>query len=184
VSGPWVGIDPGSVSTGIVVRHGNRLLWHTVVHREADEDVVRGVGVGPEYIALVLSHVRIGWESHYSGVGGYIPSIAVEGVVRPNPHVNRKNGNAVIDPGPAIGTGMVLGAILALYPRAVIVPPGGNGAGMLATYPHALITPGEMRRGLNRPAGDTAAVRHCRSAWDVAGQAPIHYARRSAGRAS
>lgn len=181
MTGPWVGIDPGSVSTGIVVRYGNRLLWHRVVHRDEDEDVVRGVGVGPAYLTDVMAAMTEAMQCVHAT--GHMANVAVEGVVPPNPHIKTAKGERrITNPGPVMGTAMVLGAILARFPAAVVVPPGDHGHGMLGSYPEPLVTAAEARRGLRRQAGDSSDIRHCRAAWDCAGQGPIHAALRSARR--
>jgi hypothetical protein len=176
VSGPWVGIDPGSVATGIAVRNGNRLLWHAVVERTSDEDVVRGIGVGAKYIHAVLDAIDLAIDNTDPA------GIAVEGIVRPNPHVRRKDGSSLIDAGTVAATAMVLGGILAVRPDAVIVPPKSHGHNDLWTYPEALVTPGEARRGLRRKAQDNVLIHHCRCAFDVAGKGQQHAALRSARR--
>ena len=171
MTGPslWVGIDPGARSTGIICRRGRTLVLHEVVERGADETEI---GPGPIYLASVCDTVArlfcdVGVSlMRLTGQSGF-PRVAVEGVRRPNPHVNRRNGKATTDPTAIIGTAMVLGAILNGSPDAVIVPPGDNGSGILASYPAGLVTDAERRQGLNRPAGQSATIRHCRSAWDV-----------------
>ena len=160
----WVGVDPGSRSTGITARNGHDVVAWDVVERSADETEV---GPGVDYIRAVLAGIN----SMHTTVLDTVPALrmvrfAVEGVRRPNPHVNRRNGKATTDPTGVIGAAMVLGAVLADL-AAIVVPPGGNGSGLLASYPHALVTDAERRKGVNRPAGQSAAIRHARSAWDV-----------------
>ncbi len=180
MNGPWLGIDPGSVATGIAVRNGTRLLWHAVIERAEDEDVVRGIGVGARYIHDVLDAIDAAIDATVTD--GEYPCLAVEGIVRPNPHVRRKDGSSLIDAGTVAATAMVLGGILAVRPQAVIVPPNNHGHGMLGGYPEQLVTPGEARRGLRRQAQDNVLIHHARCAFDVAGAGPRHAAIRSARR--
>ena len=167
----WVGVDPGARSTGINARLGaDPLAWQIVEPTEDETEV----GPGAHYLSLVLDMVReVVWTAYRdpSMDRSRTPwSPAVEGVRRPNPHLNRRNGKATTDPTAIIGTAMVLGAVLAQYPDAVIVPPGSNGSGALASYPVELVTPAERRLLAKDPAmvaGQRAAIRHARSAWDV-----------------
>lgn len=162
----WVGVDPGGVSTGVVVRHGHDLLWHVVLVRDIDEDHGQGVGVGPGYIADVLAAIRT---ARYQTVDPTEQvGIAVELVVPPSAFINGKK--KFTDPGPAIATGMVLGAVLARHPDAVRVRPNHHGEGTLGGYPAALITPSERRCGLTRNARHGSSISHARAAWDTAGR--------------
>lgn len=160
----WIGIDPGARSTGVTARLDFDVVAWDVVERGADETEV---GPGVDYIRAVLAGIH----GMYTTVLDTVPALrmvrfAVEGVRRPNPHVNRRNGKATTDPTAIIGAAMVLGAVLADR-AAIVVPPGGNGSGLLASYPHVLVTDAERRKGVNRPAGQSATIRHARSAWDV-----------------
>ena len=168
----WIGIDPGSRATGVVLRQGSNLLWWTVVERGTDEG---RLGVGPEYIRTVLASV---WDA--ARVSMYPARVAVEEVTPPSPHVTyqRKDGSkGYARPRPADlqALAAVYGAVLATFPAAVIVHPSGNGSRPLSTYPRDLVTDAERRAKGNphRAAGHTATVNHARSAWDVAGQAPL-----------
>lgn len=146
---PVVGIDPGGTNTGIVVREGDRLWFASTLHR-----ALRPL---PEYIADVLRVVDEA--QHRPGL-----PIAVEDVTPPTGF--RNGQRAPIDPASLIGTAAVLGAVLARYPDAVVVPPGGHGSGPAGAYPPELIGPREGK-------ALTGRLRHCRSAWDVAGAARL-----------
>lgn len=167
-----LGVDPGGRHTGAVVRHGQQLLAHTVLEVAADREPLTRSHV----LAVARQCSDLLW-----GVmeAGSWPSVlvAVEGLVDPNPHLG------VINLRHLLGTATVLGGLLAwswpMATRVVTVRPGNNGSGLLAAYPPALVTDGERRKGLARKAGDSALIRHARSAWDVAGQAPV-YARLAA----
>lgn len=169
MTGAWVGVDPGGRATGIVVRRGTELLWWAVLEREGDDDPVRGVGVAARTVEMVLA--GIGTALHHAGPGAHL---AVEGVTAPVPHINGKV--RIIDPAPTIAAAVVLGGILALHPKAVVVPPNRHGHGLLMAYPPELVTDAERRSGLRREAGQSALVRHARSAWDCAGAGPQHLA--------
>ena len=158
---PWIGVDPGSRDTGIVAREGQRLVWWTIVHRTESEDMVpgRGVEVGAGYIHAVNAAIREAYER--------LPSarLAVEGVVAPK---GFKHGQRnPIQPGTIAALSIVIGGVLAVWADAVVVPPGGHGTALLCTYPDELVTDGERRLGIRRPARHGASVNHVRSAWDV-----------------
>lgn len=161
-----LGVDPGGVDTGMVVRECDQVVYQLVAHRAADETGPRGVGVGPEYLRQLTDCLE-----HLVEVYG-VHLVAIEGVVRPNPHVNRRNGRSVTDPGPIIATAIVLGHVhataTALGRDVVWVPPGRNGSLQLAAYPAQLVSDRERAKGLNR-VGDSGILRHARSAYDVAG---------------
>jgi len=147
---PVVGVDPGGRWTGIVLRRGDDICeWSTVT---ANSDGLPSA----DYLAAVCNLVIL-----YRGQTGSHPGavvIAVEGVKAPNPHVGMSNPLGIM------GTAMVLGAVLRDFPGAVVVPPGGNGSGPMLAYPEAL------RPTRGKGAGKDG-LRHCRSAWDVAGAA-------------
>lgn len=141
-----IGVDPGGRSTGIVVRQGNTLLGsHTF---EAPYGLE-----GPALIGLCEDIAFRELACQRAPV-----RVAVEGLNPPSPHMGLTNVSGLI------GAATVLGAVLSHWPHAIVVPPGGNGSGPLAAYPEAL----RPRRG--KGAGKDS-LRHCRSAWDVAGAA-------------
>ena len=177
-SRPVLGIDPGGRWTGLCIRLGSAATAHQVITRAGDEDVVRGIGVGPVYIADVMAAIAALEIQVATAYPAGPPLIAVEGVTRPNPHLNRANGRALTDPTGILGTAMILGAVLATYPNAVIVPPGHNGERPLSTYPTVLVAARELAHGANRVGG--GILRHARSAFDVAGQAGMHARLRAA----
>lgn len=168
----WVGIDPGGRFTGIVVRQGSELLGWMLIRRELDEGAL---GVGPQYIAAVVGAV-----TNLKYAAG--AAVAVEALNAPTGFRNGKR--EPINPGHAMAAAMILGGVLAAFPHALLVPPGDNGAGSLSTYPDDLVTKRERIAGLNRKAGDSADIHHCRSAWDVAGTAPRIAAARIRGGAA
>lgn len=160
-----LGIDPGGAHTGFAVRAGNVVLAHLVVER-AEPSAEKGLlQLTRAYLAEVVVVARQLVEVHDVAVLG------IEGVTKPNPHVNRRNGNAVIDPGPLLATAVVLGVLLATFPTVLVVAPGKNGALPLLAYPDVLVTSRERAHGLNRVGG--GALRHARAAYDVAGAAVL-----------
>jgi hypothetical protein len=163
-----LGIDPGFRDAGVVAREGTRVLAHRTIHREVDEYGAGAVGVGPRYLAQLVGAVA-SMKAEFDPV-----HIAVEGVKRPNPHVKRQNGKSIIDPTHIIATAAGYGAILGVWPEAIVIPPGSNGSAVLGAYPEELVSPAE-RRGAGwvlRVGG--GQLRHVRSAYDVAGLAFIH----------
>lgn len=141
-----VGVDPGGASTGVVVRHGSRLVDGCTLHRDTQTT--------PAYLAEVAAAV-LGYVSvHHATV------VAVEDTVPPNPHLGVSN------PAGIIATAQVLGAVLLAVPDAVLVPPAGHGrrssgrVELLARYPVELV-------GVREQHG-TGGMRHMRSAWDIA----------------
>ncbi len=166
-----LGVDPGGDSTGFAVRAGDRVLAHAVVARDGDETGPRGLGIGPPRPGSYLSDVA---ETLAELAAEHDPDVVgIEGLVKPNPHANRRNGSSIIDVRPLLATALVLGHLAARCPAAVWVPPGGHGSLLLAAYPAELITPGERRHGLNRAAPQNTPLRHARSAYDVAGAASL-----------
>lgn len=175
----WVGVDPGAVATGVVLRAGLRAYAHQIIHRTSDETPI---GPGPCYIseiARAVDDMRFQWAAAYPQCPAMI---AIEDVKPPNPHVKRTNRNGEttwsrVAPKDVMGLAYVLGALHERYPDAVMVEPDGNGSRPLCTYPHELVTDGERRAkhalGMLRPAGDGPMVRHCRSAFDIAGRASV-----------
>lgn len=161
-----LGVDPGGRQTGLVVRYGSACLAADLVTRDGPETFP-----GADYLAEVVE--AIGGLLVYASqdlpelAGAGWPLVAVEGVVHPNGHVRMINAAGLL------GTATVLGAVLAHFPAALVVPPAGNGAGPRSAYPAALWPPTE-KRGAGR-------CRHLRSAWDIA-EAGAFLARLEAGR--
>jgi len=161
-----LGIDPGGAHTGLCVRVGQNVVGQAVV-AAPDVQSPHGMLCSPAYLAVIREQVL-------DAVERGVDLIAVEGVRRPNPHMNRSNGKSIIDPGPLIATGIVLGAVTELAAFLAIpvewVPPGKNGSNPLYAYPEHLVSVGERRHGLSR-VGGSSLLRHVRSAYDVAGMA-------------
>lgn len=140
------GIDPGQKDTGVIIRDGDTLLAYRVVSHQGWDtraviDEIRELMIGP-------------WEEL---------TIGVEGVTQPGGF--RDGKKSIISWTPLLCTAGVLGAVLATWPMAVIVPPGGNGSAPLFAYPKQLV-------GARETTGTAGRFRHLRSAWDVAGAVP------------
>ena len=142
-----LGVDPGCRETGIVLRVDDGVADFTVLERTDTAKLPGG-----EYVACVIQRI----DSMWTRAGQ--PTVAVEGVNIPNPHLGMTNV------GGQIGCAIVLGAVLGVFADAVVVPPGRNGSGPKAAYPDELWGPREGVAGKGR-------LRHCRSAFDVAGAA-------------
>lgn len=158
-----VGVDPGGRQTGIVVRYGSSCLAADLLTREGPEMFPKS-----DYLAEVVDAIGglLLYASQAAPDAGW-PRVAVEGVVHPNGHVRMINAAGLL------GTATVLGAVLAHYPAALVVPPSSHGAGPRTAYPAALWPPSE-KRGAGR-------CRHLRSAWDIA-EAGAFLARLEVGR--
>lgn len=145
-----VGVDPGGATTGIVARQGDRVLAACSI-LSADHPAVGA------YLEEVVTAV-VGYRDRFAAAG-----VAVEDAIPPNPHLGISNPAGIIE------AAKVLGAVLAIVPDAVIVRPGRHGAPannrreLLARYPAELVGARETK--------GTGALRHVRSAWDIAGAA-------------
>ena len=160
-----VGVDPGGRQTGLVVRHGDQLLAADLVTRDGPETFPKA-----DYLAEVVDAIGglVVWAGQEAPDAGR-PKVAVEGVVHPSGHVRMINAAGLL------GTATVLGAVLAAWPSALVIPPASHGAGPRSAYPAQLWPPTE-KRGAGRH-------RHVRSAWDIA-EAGAFLARLEVGRAA
>jgi hypothetical protein len=149
--------DPGPRWFGLAVRRADDYLGHELLRR-------RSKGPLPEraYAEFLIARVRA-TRAAAARLTGQEPLLAFE-VARGSTGFKRGEG-AALRPVDVFGLGLVLGALLAAFPDAIEIPPGGNGSGLLACYPRELVGPRE--RGLT----GTGRLRHCRSAWDAAAQA-------------
>lgn len=164
-----LGIDPGGQFSGIVLRRGDELVAHKLVRRDklpVEQRGIRGYmrAVASEASSVLLDHVG---RSDGHGVPGLV--VAVEGV---NPPTGKLG---MIRLGGLIDTAMLAGYLIAtpyrggfnavLFYEVALVPPGQNGSGPLIAYPAAL----RPTRGQGKGSD---LLKHCRSAWDVAGVSP------------
>ena len=154
VGRPIMGVDPGARYTGVVVRDGGAVLHASTL--------VRPVDMGPTAWALsVVEQLRV----IHTSVGEC--PMAVEGVSDPKGFTKGKRDP--INPAWIMRAAVVLGAVVAVWPDACVVPPGGNGAKYARNYPPELVG----RRPAQLPGdGQQAGTRaHEQSAFDVAGKA-------------
>lgn len=152
-----VGVDPGGRFTGVVTRHGDDLLAHTLL--------VRGQKDGLHtWVREVVGNVR--WHVDQTIEHGAAYVVACESLNDPTPQMGTMAVRGLLD------TAAVIGGLLAVFNGVVLVPPGGNGSGPRQAYPPAL---------WGRELKGTGAKRHLRSAWDVAGAA-VMVARLAVGR--
>jgi len=148
-----LGMDPGGRESGLVVRQGDALVAHAVEVR-AD----RGRMPDGRYVRQVLARCSALLADADVGPRDDSLIVAVEGVAYwPE---RQQKGKAPRDQRGLYGTAMILGAILARWPRATIVKPGGNHGGL-----HGLAYPDAIRPPVN--GAGTDRLRHARSAWDV-----------------
>lgn len=167
--------DPGAVGTGIVVRYRDHLIWHGLVMARAYPVTQAAVGkstIDDAYLAGVAATLDTALDV---GVGDAIrsrhipdepPTVGCEWIKYMGPGFSTLY---------VVQAAMVLGAVVAWTQQQqlpiVLVEPSSFGANYLATYPAPLVTAGEARKGLNRPAPNKSGasdIRHCRSAWDGA----------------
>lgn len=156
---PVLGVDPGARYTGVVLRDGDAPLYASTLVREKDRtDPV-------EWARLAVATIR---EIHATVCPPGTP-LAVEGVEAPKGFANGQK--APINPGPILFAGVVLGAVAASWPNAVIIPPGKNGSRGKANYPTALVG----RRPADLPGSSNGAGTrdHEQSAYDVAGRGAL-----------
>lgn len=163
----WIGIDPGHTFTGVVLRDGRDLLAHITLTRDTVESPI---GVGPRWWDEITEAIDVQQRAAARAMserGRTWGGVAIEGI---NVSTGFRDGKKQFaKPEHLMGLAATYGAIVARYPDITIVPPGGNGSGMLAGYPEQLVTPAERRKGLMRKALKGSKVSHCRSSWDVAG---------------
>lgn len=146
-----VGIDPGGRESGLIARRGPNLLAAEIIRRD-------GEGKLPDaaYLNEVIDAVADVVAAHSEDRR---PLIAVEGVNEPSWYLNGQVSPANV--GGLMATCMVLGAVLAVFPDAVVVRPARHGQMALSAYPDGLHPTRGSGKGKDR-------LRHARSAWDIA----------------
>jgi hypothetical protein len=146
-----IGIDPGKDETGIVLLDDENLVRATLVSR-------KGL---PQPDSAYLSDIVLTLGEYEAAIAGEVPVIAVEAINAPNPHMG------LINPSGALGAAKVFGAVLALWPGAVVVEPDGNGSGSCDRFPLGIRS--TKCQKLDRcGCKGSDANRHLRSAYDVA----------------
>lgn len=160
-----VGVDPGGRWTGIVTRSGRELVSHRTLQRPKSSLIE---DLGPGLDAWRAENLEAITEALEAAVPHGQVALACEGIVAPNPHQRRSDGNSLTNVNGILATAVVFGAVLQEYAgKVVIVPPGGNGSAPRGCYPAEIDVPPGLRKGPPRDKN-----RHARSAWDVAGAAP------------
>lgn len=155
VGRPVVGIDPGARYTGVVVRDGDAVLHaSTLVRPDAASATDWAVAVTVEAERILR------------GFPAGTP-VGVEGVSDPKGF--NRGQRAAINPRDIIRAAVVLGAVVATWPSAIVVPPGGNGSQHYTHYPASLI--GRRPAALPGSTNNAGTRDHEQSAYDVAGKA-------------
>ncbi len=151
---PVLAVDPGARYVGVVVRDGDALLHaSTLVRPKPLSGAEWAIAVVGELKGLVASHADM--------------PIGVEDLSDPK---GFKGGRgAALNPAHVVRAGMVVGAIVATWPSAVIVPPKGHGSKPADTYPAALT--GRRPKDLPGSGVGAGTRNHERSAWDIAAAA-------------
>lgn len=145
-----LGVDPGGRNTGIVLRDRDRLVGWQLAVRRSSARMVDGAYVR-HVLGCCLTVLRDGGVDP-SDRDSYV--VAVEEVA-----YWPERGPARRDQRGLYGTAMVLGAILARWPDAVIVDAG---RGVANLHPQAY--PPEIRPPVNGAGKDRLV--HVRAAWD------------------
>jgi hypothetical protein len=152
---PVCGVDPGARFTGVVVRDGDVVLHATTLVRPKNMNATDwAVQVIRDVQAIVATFATA-------------PPIAVEGVNDPKGFHHGKR--AAINPKDIIRAGIVLGAVVATWPDAPVIAPGGNGSQHYSHYPADLI--GRRPKELPGSTNSAGTRDHEQSAYDVAGKA-------------
>lgn len=149
-----LGIDPGARYTGVVVR-------------DMDIPVYSGIFVRP--IEMSATDWALACIDHAKKVyDDYKPQhVAIEGISDPKGFYKGKQ--AAINPKDIIRTGIVVGSLVATWPQAIIVEPGGNGDRDESYYPDCLN--GRRPKDLAGSNKGSGTRKHEKSAYDVAGKA-------------
>jgi hypothetical protein len=152
-----VGVDPGARYTGVVVRDGDVVLHSSTLVRPEE------MKSGTEWALSVVEQLK--------EILLAFPNIpmGVEGISDPKGFQHGKK--AAINPKDIIRAGIVLGAVVATWPKAVIIDPGNNGSQHYSHYPAELI--GRRPADLPGAANGAGTRNHEQSAYDVAGKAAV-----------
>jgi len=153
---PIIGIDPGARYTGVVVRDGDAVLHSSTLVRP--QEMISGT----DWALSVIDQIAIILKDFPSSI-----PVSVEGISDPKGFHQGKR--AAINPKDIIRAGIVLGAVVAAYPKAIVVPPGNNGSMHYSNYPAAII--GKRPADLPGSTQGAGTRGHEQSAYDVAGKA-------------
>lgn len=152
---PIIGVDPGARYTGVIVRDGDAILHCSTFVRPQD------MHSGTEWALSVVDQLAIVLKDFPITM-----PMAIEGISDPKGFHQGKR--AAINPKDIIRAAIVLGAVVGVYPKAIVIPPGGNGSLHYSHYPATLIgkRPADLP-GSSQKAGTRG---HEQSAYDVAGK--------------
>lgn len=161
-----VGVDPGARRTGIVAVSfegpDRRLLADASVTGPRDTPLDQPA---PEYLA------EIGAQLTELARLQRVDYLAIEGLVKPNPHLGITGVDALIAAAAALGAALSW-AGGGRSPAVLVVRPGRNGSRPLGSYPAALVSAAERRdRGWQLRTAGKGKLKDARSAWDVAVEA-------------
>lgn len=155
VGKPVLGIDPGARYTGVVIRDGDVVIHSSTLVRPQD------LTSGTEWALSVVKQVLEIYKE-FEGI-----PVGIEGISDPKGFQYGKQ--SAINPKDIIRAGIVLGALVVVFPGAHIVPPGGNGSKHYSHYPADLI--GRRPKELPGDSQSAGTRGHEQSAYDVAGKA-------------
>jgi hypothetical protein len=156
-----VAVDPGGTSTGYVTRDlrvGDRVPSYGVIGRLPGQplsDYADHVARTVDELAQVAACDACEASGDNEQVLDLV-HVAAEGISPPSPHLGLIAVRGLLE------TAVVLGAVIGRIPDVVIVDPAEHGKGPRNAYPPSLWGRNESEKGTGR-------LRHCRSAWDIAG---------------
>lgn len=149
-----IGIDPGATYTGVSVRNGDELLLSSTY-------------VKPKDTPPITWAIEVSTRIQHEVISLYPEAlVGIEGVTVPNAYNQGKL--ALNSPKYIIWTALIVGAVAANNPNAVIVRPGKNGSQDLSSYPVALS--GRRPKDLAGVSAGAGTRNHEKSAWDIAGE--------------
>lgn len=176
-----LGVDPGSHGTGLALVDLDTtdptipMPWPSprLLHSTTVRPATRPPGgsspvlIDPAYLQEVAGTVL----EHARQLGDPF-TVILEGLVPPNPHVNRRNGRATTNVLPLLHTAGVFAVVLHRATSAgldvAVVRPGKNGSSFFGCYPAALVTDSERRApGWERAVAGTGNLKDARSAYDL-----------------
>lgn len=152
---PVIGVDPGARYTGIIIRDVDVVLHSSTLVRPKEMD-------GVSWAVSVVDQLN---DILIEGEWTELP-IGVEGVNDPKGF--HKGKRAALNPKDIIRAGIVLGAVVAVWRKAIIIPPGGNGSQHISHYPEVLV--GRRPKDLPGSSNGAGTRGHEQSAYDVAGK--------------
>ena len=147
------GVDPGARYVGVVIRDGDVVLHASTLVRPQDMS-------GTDWALDSVKQIKEILTAYPD-----IP-MGVEGVNDPKGF--HRGQHAAINPRDIIRAGIVLGAVVATWDNAIVIPPGGNGSQHASHYPPAIV--GRRSKELPGDSQGAGTRGHEQSAFDVAGK--------------